>query len=814
MKFLDLANGLIWTVPFIFSGIQSVHGLDPLDEAGYLYSGRELEGYTPTGTIADLEDKKWAVVKASNLVDNPLVVFDGPEQTTYTLHQTGIQGDNTTMWDQLVRGATTVLPTFKALVRKIADDNLCEPLFSNPELKSKNRSMEKIDNDYNGDRSRLTDMVRGSVVCSDPWKVMDSWQETDTVARVLRVKNRFASPVNGYRDFLLNIEVTPPQGAKYIVELQIHLKSMMDYKNKIGHKIYEDIRSGKLSPSEVAAKESEMKTAQDNIWNKALLLGRKIPLTPSQMTHQWNPVLGRDFDGNRNLCVTKDQNRLRSVEEDVGCRILAENYVSTYQLSTSMFSSPSGDGYNMKRTLFKPNATAMMLKDGCFQASMMPAYTKNYKYTFATYEEYKNEMSKNFNLNIGGEFEYKDFFSVQAKAEYTRKSSNMVVQTGIKQHAGGRYGKEIYFMSITNTCIKPCISGDGGKCTLKYLVEGAIKDLEAWQQDPGNIKLAEAFAALYGHIIPTKWLYGYSDIYDFSVEFKSGSTATASTVSHGLDAAIQASGWGAKGNANTKMNMEANYSAATQGSESSLSTSRIIQGPPECAEADVANCLELFLSDVRGMSPIKVDDRVSVATVLTPDFSTTTQMAKALARGSAPCTSVYTTDSGKAVFPGFKKQAANAYAILTRTVNNTKYVFQAGSARSALTAEWTEILNLPITNTFRIMYSFKQDNLILENVQGPLGTYLNSALNDFRVVRSSRWLEFDRAALENQNQLCSNKFGDNKMYCLSVGGRMVDSSIPPKYAAQEIAKVSVEYMNGFKLGIGRDAPVAIDVCTA
>eukprot|EP00516_Mucochytrium_quahogii_P002878 CAMPEP_0203758756 /NCGR_PEP_ID=MMETSP0098-20131031/11594_1 /ASSEMBLY_ACC=CAM_ASM_000208 /TAXON_ID=96639 /ORGANISM=" , Strain NY0313808BC1" /LENGTH=47 /DNA_ID= /DNA_START= /DNA_END= /DNA_ORIENTATION= len=47
MKFLDLANGLIWTVPFIFSGIQSVHGLDPLDEAGYLYSGRELEGYTP-----------------------------------------------------------------------------------------------------------------------------------------------------------------------------------------------------------------------------------------------------------------------------------------------------------------------------------------------------------------------------------------------------------------------------------------------------------------------------------------------------------------------------------------------------------------------------------------------------------------------------------------------------------------------------------------------------------------------------------------------------------------------------------------------
>eukprot|EP00516_Mucochytrium_quahogii_P009708 CAMPEP_0203780524 /NCGR_PEP_ID=MMETSP0099_2-20121227/9516_1 /ASSEMBLY_ACC=CAM_ASM_000209 /TAXON_ID=96639 /ORGANISM=" , Strain NY0313808BC1" /LENGTH=163 /DNA_ID=CAMNT_0050680985 /DNA_START=36 /DNA_END=524 /DNA_ORIENTATION=+ len=128
---------------------------------------------------------------------------------------------------------------------------------------------------------------------------------------------------------------------------------------------------------------------------------------------------------------------------------------------------------------------------------------------------------------------------------------------------------------------------------------GAIKDLEAWQQDPGNIKLAEAFAALYGHIIPTKWLYGYSDIYDFSVEFKSGSTATASTVSHGLDAAIQASGWGAKGNANTKMNMEANYSAATQGSESSLSTSRIIQGPPECAEADVANCLELFLSDVR-----------------------------------------------------------------------------------------------------------------------------------------------------------------------------------------------------------------------
>jgi len=256
-------------------------------------------------------------------------------------------------------------------------------------------------------------------------------------------------------------------------------------------------------------------------------------------------------------------------------------------------------------------------------------------------------------------------------------------------------------MSITNTCIKPCLNCDGGKCTPKYLVKEALTDLEAWQQDPGNVKLAERFASVYGHIIPTKWLYGYSDEYQFSVDFKSDSTATVSTVSMGLDAAIKASGWGAKASANTKLDMETNYSAATKGSKSFLSTSRITQGPYKCGNVGVSECLSLFQEDIRGLSLIKVDNRVSVAQVLTPNVETVKKMTKALARGSAPCTSVYTTDSsGKPVFPGFVDRAENAYVVVTRQANNSKYVFQVPPSKLAY-AEWTGLLDLPISSTFR-----------------------------------------------------------------------------------------------------------------
>mmetsp|Transcript_8077 Transcript_8077/g.14820 ORF Transcript_8077/g.14820 Transcript_8077/m.14820 type:complete len:144 (-) Transcript_8077:2-433(-) len=112
-------------------------------------------------------------------------------------------------------------------------------------------------------------------------------------------------------------------------------------------------------------------------------------------------------------------------------------------------------------------------------------------------------------------------------------------------------------------------------------------------------------------------------------------------------------------------------------------------------------------------------------------------------------------------------------------------------------------------------YSRDQETFILADVQHGK-TYLTASVDDFNKLRlwSGKLTAFDRAALENEHRLCSKDLGDKKMYCLSIGGIMVDPSVPPKFAAQEIASVNFEYMNGFKLGIGRTTPTAIDVCSA
>eukprot|EP00948_MAST-09A_sp_MAST-9A-sp1_P001520 g1520.t1 len=79
-------------------------------------------------------------------------------------------------------------------------------------LKKIERARSKVANEYNGDCSKLVDIVRASII-------VDTEQELDLVAKyfaenksaggkVIRFKNRFASPLwNGYRDALYNVMI-------------------------------------------------------------------------------------------------------------------------------------------------------------------------------------------------------------------------------------------------------------------------------------------------------------------------------------------------------------------------------------------------------------------------------------------------------------------------------------------------------------------------------------------------------------------------------------------------------------------------------
>jgi len=114
------------------------------------------------------------------------------------------------------------------------------PLLLTAPLKGEKRATEKVESDYDGDWSQLTDVVRASVA-------VDSVDEIGVVLDELRKsgmklakrpKDRFANPTGaGYRDILMNVEY--PNG--HIGELQIHLKPILLAKDA-GHDLYEKVR--------------------------------------------------------------------------------------------------------------------------------------------------------------------------------------------------------------------------------------------------------------------------------------------------------------------------------------------------------------------------------------------------------------------------------------------------------------------------------------------------------------------------------------------------------------------------------------------
>jgi len=63
--------------------------------------------------------------------------------------------------------------------------------------------------------------------------------EIQATSKVIRLKDRFEKPVNGYRDVLMNVETSNG----HIVEMQLHLESILKVKDGMGHALYEQERS-------------------------------------------------------------------------------------------------------------------------------------------------------------------------------------------------------------------------------------------------------------------------------------------------------------------------------------------------------------------------------------------------------------------------------------------------------------------------------------------------------------------------------------------------------------------------------------------
>ena len=140
--------------------------------------------------------------------------------------------------DELYQQAIEAQPYLNRVTEKVAQQLGGEALIPKT-LKTRERSMEKIAADYGGDASRIMDIVRSSVIFETEEQVLEALNILRQDMNVLRIKNRFESPVNGYRDVLLNILM--PNG--HIAEMQLHLRSILDVKYKFGDKIYQKIRT-------------------------------------------------------------------------------------------------------------------------------------------------------------------------------------------------------------------------------------------------------------------------------------------------------------------------------------------------------------------------------------------------------------------------------------------------------------------------------------------------------------------------------------------------------------------------------------------
>lgn len=105
-------------------------------------------------------------------------------------------------------------------------------------LKGREHTQEKIDADYEGEATRITDLARSTIVFDTPQQIQQAMGRIRDRAEVVRLKDRFAEPAGGYRDVMLNLRM--PNG--HIVEIQLHLKAILDVKNGPGHQLYEQIR--------------------------------------------------------------------------------------------------------------------------------------------------------------------------------------------------------------------------------------------------------------------------------------------------------------------------------------------------------------------------------------------------------------------------------------------------------------------------------------------------------------------------------------------------------------------------------------------
>jgi hypothetical protein len=147
--------------------------------------------------------------------------------------------------DGLYAEAQVALPELADMTRQIARDLGGEPLVA--PLKTRESAMNKILGDLAGDASGVTDLARSTIIFQTEEQVMQALASIKQRYELVQVKDRFAKPLHGYRDVLMNVKMSNG----HIVEIQLHIAAMLHAKEGLGgHKLYEQHRALRRKASE------------------------------------------------------------------------------------------------------------------------------------------------------------------------------------------------------------------------------------------------------------------------------------------------------------------------------------------------------------------------------------------------------------------------------------------------------------------------------------------------------------------------------------------------------------------------------------
>lgn len=149
--------------------------------------------------------------------------------------------------DELYERSKAEEPEFKQEIEAVANDVGGKALFTPSQfaepgttLKMRANAQRKIDTDYDGDASKITDVMRATIVGDTVRSAREAAAKfiKRNRGRILEIKDRFARSADGYRDIMIKVKTK----SGLIAEVQFNGDDMLAAKEGGGHEIYKQLQ--------------------------------------------------------------------------------------------------------------------------------------------------------------------------------------------------------------------------------------------------------------------------------------------------------------------------------------------------------------------------------------------------------------------------------------------------------------------------------------------------------------------------------------------------------------------------------------------